>query len=79
MPSLLRVAFLGCGFITQVHSRNLRRLGDQIVSSYASRDLKKAEDFCRRFGGAASFGNYGAAINDPRIDAVVIEIGRAHV
>ncbi len=45
MSDPLRLAFLGCGFITRVHSRNLRRLGGQIVPSYASRDAAKAEAF----------------------------------
>src|SRR5260221_6674776 len=55
MPAPLRLAFLGCGFITRVHSRNLRRLGPEIVSSYASRDRAKAEAFRRQYGGFAPF------------------------
>ena len=74
MSSPVRLAFLGCGFITNVHSRNLRRLQRDVVSSYASRDLKKAEEFCRRHGGQASFGDYRAAIADARVDAVVIAV-----
>jgi predicted dehydrogenase len=74
MPAPVRVAFLGCGFITDVHSRNLRALKGTIVSSYASRDLKKAEEYCRRHHGAASFGDYHAAIADPRTDAVVVAV-----
>ena len=77
MPDPLRIAFLGCGFITRVHSRNLRRLGGAIVSSYASRDAAKAEAFRREFGGAASFADYRAAIDDPRIDAVVVAVPTA--
>ena len=77
MTDPLRIAFLGCGFITRVHSRNLRRLGGAIVSSYASRDAAKAEAFRREFGGAASFGDYRAAIDDPRIDAVVVAVPTA--
>ena len=38
MPEPLRLAFLGCGFITRVHSRSLRGAGGDIVRSYASRD-----------------------------------------
>ena len=38
MPEPLRVAFLGCGFITRVHSGHLRALGGDVVASYASRD-----------------------------------------
>jgi predicted dehydrogenase len=74
VPSPVRLAFLGCGFITNVHSRNLRGLKSDLVSSYASRDLKKAETFCRRHGGQASFGDYRAAIADPAVDAVVIAV-----
>ena len=45
-----------------------------IVSSYASRDLKKAEEYCRKHGGVSSFADYGAAIADPNIDAVVVAV-----
>jgi predicted dehydrogenase len=72
MPSPLRIAFLGCGFITHVHSRHLRSLKSDFVAAYASRDRAKADDYCRRHRGIASYGDYGAAIADPRIDAVVI-------
>ena len=74
MPDPLQLAFLGCGFITRVHSRNLRRLGHEIVPSYASRDPAKAEACRREYRGAASYGDYRAAIDDPRVDAVVVAV-----
>jgi len=74
MSDPLRLAFLGCGFITRVHSRNLRRLGGQIVPSYASRDAAKAEAFRRQYGGAAAYADYRAAIADPAIEAVVVAV-----
>ncbi len=74
MAEPLRIAFLGCGFITRVHSRNLRALRGDIVCSYASRDRAKADAFCRDHGGAGSYSDYTAAIEDPRIDAVVIAV-----
>ena len=70
----LRIAFLGCGFITRVHSRNLRALRGTIVSGYASRDHTKSDAFCREFSGARSYSNYAAAIDDPDIDAVVVAV-----
>jgi predicted dehydrogenase len=70
----MHVAFLGCGFITEVHSRHVRRLGGAVAASYASRDGAKAEAFRRRFGGEAAFGDYQAAIDDPRVDAVVVAV-----
>lgn len=74
MSDSLRLAFLGCGFITGVHSRNLARLGGRIVPSYASRDAAKAAEYCRVHGGAGSFDDYRRAIEDPAIDAVVVAV-----
>lgn len=74
MPAPLRIAFLGCGFITRVHSRNLRRFKTEIVCGYASRDKAKAAEFCGKYRGTGSYGDYAEAIADPDIDAVVIAV-----
>ena len=74
MPQPLRIAFLGCGYITSVHSRHLRTLKSDIVCSYASRDAAKADTYCRRFQGVGTYSDYSAAIADPRIDAVVVAV-----
>ena len=74
LPAPLRLAFLGCGFITAVHSRHLKSLSTQIVRGYASRDAARADDYCRRFGGAFRYDSYEAAIEDPQVDAVVIAV-----
>src|SRR5688572_2926858 len=70
----LRIAFLGCGFITRVHSRNLKALSPFVSCSYASRDRARAEEMCRRYAGARSYSEYAAAIEDPRVDAVVVAV-----
>jgi UDP-N-acetylglucosamine 3-dehydrogenase len=72
MAGPVRIAFLGCGFITRVHSRHLRALG--ITCGYASRDAGRAADYCRRFGGSGSYTGYSAAIDDPAVDAVVVAV-----
>ena len=74
MPQPVRIAFLGCGFITAVHSRHLRALGAEAVRTYASRDRTRADDYCRRFGGAQAYGSYDQAIDDPAVDAVVVAV-----
>ncbi len=74
MPGPFRLAFLGCGFITRVHSRHLHSLRPDVAFAYASRDAKRAEEYRARYSGFASFGDYAAAIADPRIDAVVIAV-----
>jgi UDP-N-acetylglucosamine 3-dehydrogenase len=74
LPAPLRLAFLGCGFITAVHSRHLQALNADIVRGYASRDAARADDYCRRFGGSFRHQSYEAAIADPQVDAVVIAV-----
>jgi predicted dehydrogenase len=71
---VLRIAFLGCGFITRVHSRHLKALRGVIEPSYASRDEARAAAFCAQYGGACSYRDYAAAIADPKVDALVIAV-----
>ena len=74
MTRPVQIAFLGCGFITGVHSRNLQALGGDVVRRYASREPARAASMCRQWGGAGTFPDYAAAIADPAVDAVVIAI-----
>jgi predicted dehydrogenase len=70
----MRLAFLGCGFITSVHSQHLRKLRSDVIWAYASRDAAKADAYCRRFGGIRAYSDYRAAIGDPAVDAVVVAV-----
>jgi predicted dehydrogenase len=70
----LRLAFLGCGFITRVHSRHLRALRRDILCGYASRDQARADAYCRRYHGTGTYADYLAAIDDPRVEAVVVAV-----
>lgn len=70
----VQLAFLGCGFITRKHSTHLRWLRSLFTPRYASRDRARAEQFCRQYGGAASYGDYEAVFADPAVDAVVIAV-----
>ena len=74
MAEPLRIAFLGCGFITRVHSGHLKAFRGEIVGSYASRDPARAAAYCRELRGAASYPDYLTAIEDPRVDAVVVAV-----
>lgn len=74
MSRPLRIAFLGCGFITGVHSRALKALRREIECAYASRDAGKAEQYRRRFDGVAAHPDYASAIRDGRTDAVVVAV-----
>jgi predicted dehydrogenase len=74
MPRPLHLAFLGCGFITRVHSRHLARLGGLVRWSFASRDRARAEAYRRDLGGVRAFGSYVEAIAAPDVDAVVVAV-----
>ena len=77
MPSStepIHVAFLGCGFITRVHSRHIRRIPEFRVAGYASRERAKADRYCAQFGGRTAYADYAAAIDDPQVDAVVVAV-----
>lgn len=74
MSEPLRIAFLGCGFITRVHSRHLRSMRGDIVCCYASRDGTKADAYCHRFSGVGTYSDYRSAIEDRSVDAVVVAV-----
>lgn len=74
VPDPVRLAFLGCGFITRVHSRHLRKFGAAVACAYASRDQARSEAICRQFGGAGTYPSYDAALADPAVDAVVVAV-----
>ncbi len=80
-PRPLRVAFLGCGFITGVHSRHLRALAggpDAVEASYASRDHARARAACAQHGGVRAYAGYAEALADDDVDAVVVAVPPAY-
>lgn len=74
MARQINIAFLGCGFITGVHSHSLARLLEDITPSYASRNLEQARGYCHKYDGVRSYGDYRAALDDQAVDAVVIAV-----
>jgi UDP-N-acetylglucosamine 3-dehydrogenase len=73
-PEPIQVAFLGCGFITRVHSQYVRRIPELRVAGYASRERVKADRYCAQFGGRRAYTGYAAAIEDPQVQAVVVGV-----
>jgi predicted dehydrogenase len=70
----VRAAFLGCGFITRIHSRHLRFLRRHVRCGYASRDRARAESYRRWYGGTTSYPDYEAALADPSVEAVIVAV-----
>ncbi len=70
-PPTVNLAFLGCGNITRGHSNTLRGIAG-VRRWYASRDLALAQEFTRKYRGAGAFGGYRAAMEDGRVDVVLV-------
>jgi UDP-N-acetylglucosamine 3-dehydrogenase len=70
--STLNLALLGCGAVARRHARTLARFGSEVRCFYASRDPARAAEFSARHGGVGSFGSYAAALEDRRVDAVLV-------
>ena len=70
----VHLCFLGCGFITRVHSRHLQKMRSDIVCSYASRDPVRAAEYQRRFAGIGHYAGYDEALRDPTVDAVAVAV-----
>jgi len=68
----IRMAFLGCGNVTQKHSKTLKGLDNSVRRFYASRSLEKANQFNAKLRGEGFFGSYKSAIESPEIDVVFI-------
>lgn len=68
----MRIALLGCGHATRMHSRTLARVAPDVERAYASRDAARAEAFRAQYGGVAAFASYEAAMADPHVDVVLV-------
>jgi UDP-N-acetylglucosamine 3-dehydrogenase len=68
----LGIAFLGCGAVTQAHTRTLRSLDRDVRLYYASRTPSRAAELNTRCAGAGAFASYAAALEDSRVDAVLV-------
>ncbi|RMG67609.1 MAG: gfo/Idh/MocA family oxidoreductase [Calditrichaeota bacterium] len=68
----LHLAFLGCGAVTRKHSKTLRRYRPQLMLYYASRSEARAQQYCRQHRGQGWFASYQQALEDERIDAVLV-------
>ena len=68
----LGIAFLGCGAVTRAHPRTLRALDRDVRLYYASRTLVRAAELNTRCAGAGAFASYAAALDDPRVDVVLV-------
>ncbi len=67
----VRIAFLGCGFATETHSKTLRAF-QGVQRYYASRDEGRAKSYNEKFKGHGHFSSYEDAIRSSDIDVILI-------
>jgi len=70
----MRLAFLGTGLATTLHSRTMKAIAPGVERWYASRDQARADRTRAKFGGAGTFGSYEAALGNRDITAVLIAL-----
>ena len=68
----LGIAFLGCGAVTQAHTRTLRAVDADVRLYYASREHSRATEVNARCNGSGAFGGYDTALEDSQVDVVLI-------
>jgi len=69
-----RLAFLGSGLATRLHSKTLHAIAPRVERWYASRDGARAAASSAGYRGSGSFASYEAALAAPGIDAVVVAL-----
>jgi UDP-N-acetylglucosamine 3-dehydrogenase len=70
----MRLAFLGTGFATSLHSKTIAKIAPGVERWYASRDRTRADEARTRFRGAGAFASYAEALADPAITAVLVAL-----
>jgi predicted dehydrogenase len=66
----MALVILGCGWIARRHAAAARRLRMPVI--FASRDAGRARDYAREFGGVGAYGDYAAALGDPRARGAIV-------
>ena len=69
---ILSLCVIGCGQYAADFAESIRQSAEEVDLYFASRDVRKAEEYSRRFGGKGHFGSYQAAAESDWIEALYI-------
>jgi len=70
----VKLAFLGTGLATRIHSKTMKAMAPDVERFYASREQARAESARATYGGAGAIAGYQAAVERPDIDVVLIAL-----
>lgn len=76
--SLPRICFFGCGLIAARHARMLKKLYPKMEISFASRNMRSAEEYTAEFGGGRAYGGYREAASSGAFDIAFITTPHAY-
>ena len=69
---MIRFAILGPGKISHRFTKGMKDVENAQITAVASRDLKKAQDYCALYGIEKAYGSYEEMLRDKEVDAVYI-------
>lgn len=70
----MKLAFLGTGLATTLHTKTMKRVAPGVERWYVSRDPARADAALQRFGGAGALAGYENALDRPDIDVVLVAL-----
>ena len=68
----LSICVIGCGRYAADFCRSLQGSASEVDLFFASRDVDRAGEYCRRFSGKGYFGSYSDAARDSSVNALYI-------
>ncbi len=76
----MKIGFIGCGSIAKTMAITIREMHNSEIELYAvsARDINKAEEFKREYGGVVAYGSYEELCEDPNVDLVYVATPHSH-
>lgn len=68
----MKIGILGCGVMAETFADTLRQMGEVECCAAASRTLKRAEEFARKYGFKKAYGSYEELCADPEVELIYI-------
>lgn len=73
-----KMAILGAGHIAEKMAETMRAMKKVQCYAVASRDIKKAEQFAKKFGFKKAYGSYEELVQDEKVELVYIATPHSH-
>ncbi len=73
-----KMAILGAGNIAEQMARTMQGMRNVQCYAVASRDIKKAEHFAKKFGFKKAYGSYEELVQDEKVDLIYVATPHSH-